>query len=322
MKAIRVGELGGPEVLRLQETSAPRPGPGEVLVGLRAIGVNFIDTYHRQGLYPLALPFTPGVEGAGIITEVGSGVTRFVPGDRVSYVMSVGSYAEQAVVAESKAVRLPEAVAFDTGTAAMVQGLTAHYLLFDTYPVKADHTLLVHAGAGGVGLLLLQIARKIGARTIATVSSEEKAELARQAGAGEVILYSRQDFEPLVRSLTGDRGVDVVYDSVGLDTFDRSMKCLRPRGYLVLFGQSSGPVPPVDPQVLNSRGSLFLTRPSLAHYISGPEELDRRASDLFGWIEKGDLKLRIGQIYRLDEAAQAHRDLEGRRTTGKVLLIP
>jgi NADPH:quinone reductase len=322
MKAIRVREPGGPEVLRLEEVPGTAPGPQEILVELRAIGVNFIDIYHRRGLYPLALPFTPGVEGAGVVAQVGSAVTRFAPGDRVAYAMAVGSYAEEAVVAESKAVRLPGRIDFNAGTAAMVQGLTAHYLLFDTCPVQAGQTLLIHAGAGGVGLFLLQIARRIGARTITTVSTEEKAELARQAGADEVILYCRQDFETVVRTLTEERGVDVVYDSVGQETFDKSLNCLRPRGYLVLFGQSSGPVRPFDPQVLNSKGSLFLTRPSLAHYVSRPGELDKRAADLFAWIDKGDLNVRIGRTYQLAEAGQAHRDLEARKTTGKVILIP
>ncbi|RPI28283.1 MAG: quinone oxidoreductase [Acidobacteria bacterium] len=322
MKAIRVHELGGPEVLRLEQIPSPQPGSGDVLVELRAIGVNFIDTYHRQGLYKLPIPFTPGVEGAGVVTSVAPDVNQFKPGDRVVYALSPGAYAEQAAVPAAKLVRLPAQLDFEAGAAATLQGLTAHYLTRSTFVLQPGHAVLVHAAAGGVGLLLVQVAKLLGATVFGTVSTEEKAELAREAGADHVILYTKQDFEAEVRRLTSGKGVDVVYESVGRDTFDKSLNSLKPRGFLILYGQASGPVPPLDPQVLNAKGSLFLTRPSLGHYTASREELDARAEELFGWIAQGRVKLRIGVRYQLENAAQAHRDLEARKTTGKVVLVP
>ncbi|MFB3902215.1 MAG: quinone oxidoreductase [Acidobacteriota bacterium] len=322
MKAIRVHQAGGPEVLKLEDIPAPRLSPGEVLVKLRASGVNFIDTYHRQGLYKLKLPFVPGMEGAGEVAGVAADVTDLKPGDRVAYAMSIGSYAEQVAVPASKLVRLPSGVDFETAAAAMLQGMTAHYLTKSTFVLKPGHAALVHAAAGGVGLLLVQVARLLGATVFGTVSTEEKAKLAREAGADHVILYTRDDFEAGIKRLTSGRGVDVVYESVGRATFEKSLNCLKPRGFLVLYGQSSGPVPPFDPQILNARGSVYLTRPSLNHYLATRDELDTRAADLFAWIREGRIKLRIGSRYRLEEAAQAHRDLEARETTGKLLLIP
>lgn len=322
MKAIRVHEPGGPEVLRFEEAPLPHPGPGEVLVELRAAGVNFIDTYHRKGLYKVNLPFIPGVEGAGLVTAVAPDVTQFKVGDRVAYAMAMGSYAPQAAVPAARLVHLPAELDFEAGAAAMLQGLTAHYLARSTFSLQPGHVALVHAAAGGVGLLLVQIAKLLGATVFGTVSTEQKAELAREAGADYVIVYTRQDFETGVKRLTDGKGVDVVYESVGKETFEKSLNCLRPRGFLVLYGQSSGPVPPFDPQVLNAKGSLFLTRPSLGHYTASREELDSRAADLFDWIVRGQVKLRIGGKYPLEDAARAHRDLEGRKTTGKLLLIP
>lgn len=289
---------------------------------IRAAGVNFIDIYYRTGQYRQALPFTPGVDGAGTVLSVGKDVRDVRPGDRVAFAMHLGSYAERAVVPAWKLVPLPEKVDFETGVAAMVQGLTAHYLTHSTYALAPGQTALVHAAAGGVGLLLVQMARIQGARAIGTVSTEAKAELARQAGADEVILYAQQDFETEVRRLTGGVGVEVVYDSVGRATFAKSLNCLRPRGYLVLFGQSSGAVEPLDPQILNAKGSLFLTRPSLGHYAATREELLGRAGDVFGWIGEGRLKIRIHAAYPLSEAASAHRALEGRQTAGKIVLRP
>jgi NADPH2:quinone reductase len=322
MKAIRVHQTGGPEVLEIEEIPVPKPSPGEVLVKLHASGVNFIDTYHRQGLYKLKVPFVPGMEGAGVVTSVASDVTSFKPGDRVAYAMSLGSYAEQVVVPASKLVQLPGEFGFEAGAAAMLQGLTAHYLTRSTFVLKPGDVALVHAAAGGVGLLLVQVAKLLGVTVFGTVSTGQKAELARGAGADDIILYTETDFEREVKRLTSGRGVDVVYESVGRETFEKSLDCLKPRGFLVLYGQSSGPVGPFDPQILNAKGSLFLTRPSLNHYIATREELDTRAADLFGWIRDGRVKLRIGGRYPLQKAADAHRDLEARKTTGKLLLIP
>ncbi len=322
MKAVRVHHTGGPDVLTLDEVPTPEPKSGELLVQLESIGVNFIDTYQRQGLYRLPLPFTLGVEGAGIVRRTGPGVNDIRVGDRVAFAMTQGTYAEFACVPVGKSVVLPENVHAETGAALMVQGVTAHYLVRSTFPLSAGQTVLVHAAAGGVGLLLVQICKILGARVIGTVSTEEKALLAREAGADEVINYSTADFEPEVRRLTGGTGVDVVYESVGKATFDRSLNCLKPRGYLVLFGQSSGPVAPLDPQVLNSRGSLFLTRPSLAHYMRTREELQQRVNELLGWISRGRLRVTIGARYPLDSAALAHKDLESRKTTGKLILLP
>jgi NADPH2:quinone reductase len=322
MRAIRVHEYGGPEVMRLEELPTPTPGPGQALVKLEASGVNFIDIYQRSGLYKNPLPFGPGSEGAGTVEAVGSDVTDVIVGDRVAWTGVLGSYASHNVVPVAQLVPLPEKLSVQDGAAAMLQGTTAHYLSHATYPLGQGDTCLLHAAAGGVGLLLTQMAKLRGARVIGTVSTEEKAELARQAGADEVILYTRQDFEAEVKRLTDGRGVQVVYDSVGKDTFDKSLSCLAPRGYLVLFGASSGPVPPFDPQILNARGSLFLTRPSLGHYTATREELLQRAGDVLGWIESGKLRLRVEHTYPLAEAARAHQDLNGRKTTGKLLLIP
>ncbi len=322
MKAIRIHEYGGPEVLRYENTPMPEPGAGEARVKIEAAGLNFIDVYHRMGRYPVEPPITPGVEGAGIVDAVGPGVSDLEPGDRVVYAMQMGSYAEYAVVPAWKLVPIPDDIDTQQAAAVMLQGMTAHYLAYSTYPLHPGDTALVHAAAGGVGLLLVQIAKRRGARVIGTVSTEEKARLAREAGADEVILYTQVDFEEETKRLTDGKGVDVVYDSVGKTTFDKSLNCLRPRGYMVLYGQSSGPVPPLDPQVLNAKGSLFLTRPSLGHYAADRAEIMQRAGDLFQWMGAGELKVRIDQTFPLAEADEAHRYLEGRKTKGKVLLIP
>jgi len=322
MKAIRVHEFGGPEVLSYEDVPLPEPGPGEARVRIEVAGVNFIDVYHRTGLYPGQLPITLGVEGAGVVDAVGPGVSEVRPGDRVAYAMQPGSYAEYAVVQAWKLVPVPDDLETRQAAAVMLQGMTAHYLSHSTYPLKPGDTALVHAAAGGVGHLLVQMARRRGARVIGTVSTEEKARLAREAGADEVILYTQVDFEEEVRRLTGGRGVHVVYDSVGKTTFDKSLNCLARRGYLVLYGQSSGPVGPFDPQILNAKGSLFLTRPSLGHYVADRGELLGRASDLFAWMIAGELQVRIDRTFPLAEAGEAHRYLEGRQTKGKVLLIP
>ncbi len=322
MRAIRVPQYGGPEAMRLEELPTPRPADGQVLVRLEAAGVNFIDVYQRSGLYKNPLPVALGLEGAGVVEAVGPGVTSVRAGDRVAWTGVPGSYATHAVVPAERVVTLPAGLDARAGAAAMLQGMTAHYLAHSTYPLKRGDACLVHAAAGGVGLLLCQMAKRAGARVIGTVSTDAKAALAREAGADEVILYTRQDFETEVKRLTGGQGLQVVYDSVGRDTFDKGLNCLAPRGYMVLYGQSSGPVGALDPQVLNARGSLFLTRPSLFHYIATRPELERRAGDVLAWIQKGELKLRIGATFPLAEAARAHRELEARRTTGKVLLVP
>jgi NADPH:quinone reductase len=322
MSAIRVHRVGGPEVLQLEEVASPRPAPGEALVRLEAIGLNFMEIYQRKGWYPLPLPFTPGSEGAGRVVEVGEGVTVVGPGDRVVSASLLGSYAELTRAPAERLVVLPDSVDGRTAAALILQGLTAHYLVTSTYPLAPGTWCLIHAAAGGVGLLLCQIARDRGARVIGTVSTSEKAALASAAGADEVVLYTKHDFVTEVRRITGGRGVAVVYDSVGKSTFEGSLDCLSPRGMLVLFGQSSGPVPPFDPQVLNSKGSLFLTRPTLSHYVATREELLARAGNLFTWVEKGSLSVRIDRTYPLADAAEAHRALESRATTGKVLLIP
>ena len=322
MKAIRVHELGGADVLRLEEVPDPQPGPGEVLVRTEAIGVNFIEVYQRKGLYPLARPFTPGREAAGTVVAVGDGVTSPRVGDRVATEGLRGSYAELAVAPADRLVALPDGIDTRTGAAVMLQGMTGHYLATSTYPLSPGDTCLVHAAAGGVGLLLCQIAARRGARVIGTVSTPEKDALARAAGAHEIIHYTRQDFVAEVRRLTGGRGVRVVFDSVGQATFEGSLDCLAPRGMLVLFGQASGPVPPFDPQRLNHKGSLFLTRPNLAHYVATREELVARSSDLLAWIADGSLRVHIDRSYALADAAAAHRALEARETTGKVLLVP
>ncbi|MDA2934769.1 quinone oxidoreductase [Acidobacteria bacterium AH-259-D05] len=322
MKAIYVHELGGPEVLSFEDISAPDPGPDEALVRIEAIGVNFIDVYYRKGLYTGTLPFIPGLEAAGEVLAVGSQVTEFEVGDRVAYASAIGSYAEQASVPAWQLVPLPSRVDSQTAAAIMLQGMTAHYLSHSTYPLAPGETALVHAAAGGVGLLLVQMAKMRGARVIGTVSSKEKAHLAREAGADHVIIYSDTDFESEVHHLTQAQGVEVVYESVGKATFEKSINCLKTRGYLVLFGQSSGPVPPLDPQILNNKGSLFLTRPSLFHYVPSRDALLRRAEKVLAWVSEGKLKVRISECFPLAEASRAHAALEGRKTTGKVLLLP
>ena len=322
MKAVRVHQYGGPEALRYEEVPVPEPGAGEARVKIEAIGLNYIDIYQRTGLYPLKTPFTLGMEGAGVVDAVGANVTEVRKGDRVAYAMHLGSYAEHAIVPAWKLAPLPQAIDSRAGAAAMLQGMTAHYLTRDTYPLKKGESALIHAAAGGVGLLLIQIAKRLGATVFGTVSTEQKAQLAKEAGADEVILYTKADFAAEVKRLTNGAGVHVVYDSVGKDTFEKSLDCLRPRGYLVLFGNSSGPVPPFDLGKLAQKGSLFVTRPTLLHYSGNREELLQRSGDLFKWIANGELKLRIDKTFPLKEAAEAHRQLEARKTTGKVLLIP
>jgi NADPH2:quinone reductase len=322
MKAIVVETCGAPEVLAYRDAEPPAPKAGEALVKLAAVGLNFIDVYHRTGLYPLPRPFIPGMEAAGTVEAVGAGVTEVAVGDRVAYAMTPGAYAEYAVVPAWRLVHVPSGVSAEQAAAAMLQGMTAHYLVTSVHQLKAGETALIHAAAGGVGLLLIQMAKHLGARVIGTVSTQAKAELARAAGADEIILYTAQDFEAETRRLTNGKGVQVVYDSVGKDTFLQSLNCLAPRGMLALFGQSSGSVPPFDPGLLAQKGSLFLTRPSLAHYAATREELLWRAGEVFAWINAGSLKLRIEKTFPLAAAAEAHRQLEGRRTTGKVLLIP
>ncbi len=322
MKAIQIHSTGGPEVLQLADLPIPEPGPGQVLIRIEAIGVNFIEIYFRKGVYKAALPMIPGSEAAGTVEELGPGVTGFAAGDAVASTSVIGSYAEYALVPAAQLVKIPPGLSMEQAAAAMLQGMTAHYLAYSTFPLKAGDTALVHAGAGGVGLLLTQIAARIGARVITTVSTKAKAELSREAGASDVILYTEKDFEAEVKRLTGGKGVDVVYDSVGKTTFEGSLNCLRPRGLLALFGASSGPVPPFDPALLNSKGSLFLTRPTLWHYIATRAELEWRAGDVLDWAAKGELKLRTEHMYPLAEAAQAQIDLEERKTTGKILLVP
>jgi NADPH2:quinone reductase len=321
MKAVRVHEVGGPDVLRYEEIPLPSPGPGQALVKVEAIGLNFIDCYFRAGLYKAALPFIPGMEAAGTVTATAPDVTEVRIGDRVAYAPHIGAYAEYAAVPADRLVKLPAGLDSRSGAAAMLQGMTAHYLATSTYPLKKGDTALVHAAAGGVGLLLIQIAKMRGARVFGTVSTKEKAALAKEAGADEVILYTEQDFEAEVMRLTNGKGVNVVYDSVAKTTFDKSLNCVGVRGVLALFGQSSGPVPPLDPARL-AKNAVFLTRPGLAQYTTTRAELLQRAGDLFDWIASGKLKLRISQTLPLKDAAEAHRLLEGRKTTGKVLLIP
>jgi len=322
MRAVVVEETGGPEVLRVQEQPTPTPGEGQVLVDVAASGVNFIDAYQRSGAYPKELPFVAGSEGAGVVRELGSGVTDVAVGERVAWAMvDDGGYAEQVVVPAERVVPVPDGVELETAAALMLQGMTAHYLCESTFPVTEGQTALVHAAAGGVGLLLTQMIAAKGARVIGTTSTAEKAELARSAGASDIVLYTEQDLVDAVTSLTDGRGVDVVYDGVGKSTFDAGLDLLVPRGMFVLFGASSGPVPAFDPQQLNAKGSLFLTRPSLAHHVASREELVWRASDVLSMVAEGRLSVRIGGRYPLEEAHRAHEDLEGRRTTGKLLLV-
>lgn len=309
-------------MLRYEDVPDPQPGAGEAVVDVAAAGVNFIDTYLRTGLYPADPPFINGMEAAGTVSAVGEGVTELKAGDRVAFAGVRGAYAEKALAPADRLVKIPDAIEPKTAAAAMLQGMTVHYLTHSTFPLEPGHTALVHAAAGGVGLILVQVAKMRGARVIATCSTEEKAKLVREAGADEVILYTEQDFLEEVKRLTDGRGVDVAYDSVGKATWERSMNCLRPRGLLVLYGNASGPVPPIDPLMLSQKGSLFVTRPTLAHHVAAREELLQRAGDLFSWIQEGKVKIRIGETFPLSEAAEAHRRLEGRQTAGKVLLIP
>jgi NADPH2:quinone reductase len=322
MKQIQVFKNGGPEELQLVDAPVPQAGPQEALIKIAATGVNFIDVYFRMGLYKADLPFTPGNEAAGVVEAVGAEVKNVKPGDRVAYAMHRGSYGEYAVVPAHVLVNLPDGVDLNTAAAAMLQGMTAHYLTHSTFPLKQGDKCLVHAAAGGAGRLIVQMAKMLGATVYGTAGSDAKAAIAKQAGADEVIVYTRDDFALEVKKFTGGKGVDVVYDSVGATTFLKGLDLIRPRGMMALFGQSSGPVAPVDPNILNPKGSLFLTRPSLAHHCLTREELQWRAGDVLGWIGSGKLKLLIDKTYPLAEAAQAHRDLEGRKTVGKVLLVP
>lgn len=322
MQIIRIHSFGEANQLKYEEAKLPQPQAGEVRVKVSATGLNFIEIYQRKGFYPQPLPFTPGAEFAGTVDAIGEGVTQFHPGDRVATASGTGGYADYALAPASKLVNVPGEVTLEQAAAVLLQGMTAHYLALSTYPLKNVDTCLVHAAAGGVGQLLVQIAKKRGARVIATVSSEEKAELARQAGADEVILYTEQDFEEETKRLTRSLGLDVVYDSVGKTTFLKGLNLLKPRGLMVLYGQASGQVDPVNPQLLNQKGSLFLTRPTLGHYLLTREELLWRAGDLFHWIESSELKVRIDRTFPLAEAAAGHTYMEERRTKGKVLLIP
>ena len=322
MKAIQVSQVGGPEVLTLVDLPIPEPKSNEAVVQIKAAGVNFVDVYFREGRYPAQLPFVVGMEASGVITAVGSEVKSVKIGDRVAYTGVMGSYAEYAAVPAERLVLIPDELDFNQGAAAMLQGMTAHYLSHSTYKLQRGETALVHAAAGGVGLLLVQMAKKIGARAIGTAGTEEKAQLARNAGADECIVYTQADFETETLRLTDGKGVHVVYDGVGKDTFDKGLNVLRPRGYMVLFGGASGPVPPFDLMRLTHKGSLFVTRPTLTNYVATRDELEQRSGDVMRMIVAGDLKLRIHKTYPLAEAQQAHRDLEGRKTTGKLILVP
>lgn len=322
MKAVQIREVGGPEALQLAELPIPVPGPGQVLIRVEAVGMNFIEIYFRKGQYKTTLPTIPGSEAAGTVEDCGAGVTGFRPGDAVASTGVLGSYAEYALVPAAQLVKVPDGITPEQAAAAMLQGMTAHYLAYSAFPLKASDTCLVHAGAGGVGLLLTQVAAQIGARVITTCSTKEKAELSREAGASDVILYSQQDFVAETKRLTHGKGVDVVYDSVGKTTFEGSLNCLRPRGLLALFGGSSGAVPPFDPIQLSSKGSLYVTRPTLWHYVATREELEWRAKDVLTWVKEGKLKLRMEHVYALEDAARAQDDMENRRTTGKILLEP
>lgn len=322
MRAIRIHETGGREQLRLEDVPVPEPGPGQTRVKIEATGVNFIDIYQRKGQYKMPLPFTPGGEAAGVVDAVGPGVTQVRVGERVASTAMMGAYAEYALAPVAQLVPVPAGIDARTAAAALLQGMTAHYLSHSTFPLHPDQTALIHAAGGGAGQILVQYAKRLDARVIGTAGTDRKAQLAREAGADEVILYTQQDFEAETKRLTNGAGVDVVYDSVGKDTFDKSLNCLKRRGYLVLFGQSSGPVPPMDPQTLNAKGSLFLTRPTLAHYVATREELLWRANDVFTSILNGLLRVRIDKTFPLGQAAGAHAYLEDRKTEGKVLLIP
>lgn len=322
MKAVRIHQFGGPEVLRYEEVPIPVPGSGEVLVKLAAAGLNYSDVHQRTGRHPNKLPYTMGREGSGTVAAVGPQVTSFKAGEPVAYTGIPGSYAEYALVPAERLVRMPAGLDVKVGAAAMLQGMTAHYLAYTTYPLKPGDSCLIHAAAGGVGLLLVQMAKQCGARVFGTVSTDEKAALARNAGADEVILYTKQDFETEIKRLTNGQGVNVVYDSVGKTTFEKSLNCLKPLGHMVFYGQASGPVAPFDPAILSGKGSLFLTHPSLPHYIADRASLEKRSGDVLGWIVSGKLKVRIEFTFPLANVAEAHRNLEARKTTGKVLLIP
>ncbi len=322
MKAIQITQTGGPEVMNFVDVPVPRPKPNEALVQIKAAGVNFIDIYFREGRYPAQVPLVPGQEAAGVVTEVGPAVTHIAAGDRVAYAGINGSYAEYAAVPAERLVPIPDRLDFEHAAAAMLQGMTAHYLAYSTYPLKRGETALIHAAAGGVGLLLVQMAHRIGARVIGTVSTEEKAALAREAGADHIILYTKSDFAEETRKLTHNEGVHVVYDSVGKTTFEKGLDSIRRRGYMVLFGGSSGAVPPYDLIGLTQKGSLYVTRPSLGDYVKTREELEHRANDVLEMVANGELRLRIEHRYSLRDAQQAHRDLQGRKTTGKLLLLP
>jgi NADPH2:quinone reductase len=322
MKAIRIHAPGAADVMKLEDVAEPKPKAGEAIVKVDAAGLNYIDVYQRSGLYKLEMPLTLGLEAGGTVTAVGEGVKDVKVGDKVAYTGVPGAYAQYAAVPAARLVVLPQGVSTKQGAAIMLQGMTAHYLACSTYPLKKGDTCLVHAAAGGVGLILCQIAKLRGAKVIGTVSTEEKAKLAREAGADETILYTKQDFAAEVKRITGGKGLQVVYDSVGKDTWEGSLNCCAPRGMIALYGQSSGPIGQIDPQILNTKGSLFLTRPSLNAYIATREELQQRAGELFGWIRDGKLKLRMEFEFPLKDAAEAHKALEGRKTTGKVLLIP
>lgn len=322
MRAIQILENGGPDILRFNEVADPVPAAGEALIWVEAAGVNFIDTYFREGRYPAKLPYTLGTEAAGEVVAVGDGVADIAAGDRVAWCLVPGTYATLAVAPAARLVKIPEGVSTQQAAAVLLQGMTAHYLLHSTYPVKAGETILIHAGAGGTGLLLIQMAKRLQARVITTVSTDEKAALAREAGADEVILYTREDLVQRVKEITDGVGLPVVYDSVGKSTFDASLQCLKPRGTMVLFGGASGAVPPFDLIRLSTMGSLYVTRPTLKDYVATRADLEQRAADVFGLLAQGALKVRMAHTYRLEDAAQAHRDLEGRKTTGKLLLLP
>ena len=322
MKAIRINEQGASDVMKLEEVPTPTAGEGQVLVKHDAIGLNYIDTYQRSGQYPMETPFTPGNEGAGVVEAVGAGVSGFKAGDRVCYTGVIGAYAEYAVLPADRTVKIPEGLETRMGAAIMLQGMTAHYLCRDTYPLKEGDSCLVHAGAGGVGLLLIQMCKMAGATVFTTVSTDEKADLARSAGADHVILYTKEDFEAIVLDKVGGNKLNVIFDSVANDTFAKGLNLLRPRGMMVLYGASSGPVPPFDLNILGGKGSLFVTRPTLGHYIASSEDLHQRSAEVLGWVAEGRLDVRIGTTFPLAEAKDAHDALTGRATTGKVLLIP
>ncbi|HZA21476.1 MAG TPA: quinone oxidoreductase [Dehalococcoidia bacterium] len=321
MKAVQITQYGGPEVMKYQDVQDPAPGEGQALVQIQAVGVNFTDTYSRSGVNPPQLPWVVGVEGAGVVQKVGARVTNVKEGDLVAYSSSPGSYAELAVVPAWRLIKMPQGLDAKVGAAAMLQGMTAHYLCHSTYRVQSGDRALIHAGAGGVGLLLIQMVKRLGGYVFSTVSTEAKAQLAKDAGADHVILYTQQDFADEIKNATDGKGVQAVYDAVGKTTFDKSISCLSRRGYMVLYGQASGPVPPMDPRILGN-GSLFLTRPGLGDYTTTREELEQRAGDVLSWVKSGELKLRVEHVFPLSEAAEAHRQLESRSTTGKLLLIP